>query len=32
VERLYEKVSSAGKTPHHEADHGSIHQRFAART
>jgi hypothetical protein len=30
--RLYEKVSSAGKSPQHEANHGSIYQRFAART
>ena len=30
--KLYEKVSSAGKTPHHEANHGSIYERFAART
>src|SRR5919107_6075668 len=32
VERLYEKVSSADKAPPHEANHGSIYQRFAART
>src|SRR5215218_869299 len=25
VERLYEKVSSAGQPPRHEADHGSVH-------
>ena len=30
--RLYEKVSSADKAPRHEADHGSIYERFAART
>src|SRR5215212_2857182 len=32
VERLYEKVSNTGKPPRHEADHGSVHQRLAART
>ena len=32
VERLYEKVSSAGKAPRHEANHRSVHERFAART
>src|SRR5215212_4414972 len=32
VPRLYEKSSSAGETPPHEADHGSVHQRLAART
>ena len=31
VEKPYEKVSSAGKAPHHEANHGSIYERFAAR-
>jgi hypothetical protein len=30
--RLYEKVSSAGEAPRHEADHRSVHQRFPART
>ena len=29
--RLYEKVSSAGKAPHHEANHRSIYECFAAR-
>jgi hypothetical protein len=32
LERLYEKVSNAGQSPHHEATHGSIYERFAART
>jgi hypothetical protein len=32
VERLYEKASNTGKTPRHEANHGSVHERFAART
>jgi hypothetical protein len=32
VERLCEKSSCAGQPPHHEANHGSIYQRFAART
>src|SRR5215204_1640316 len=32
LERLYEKVSSAGEPPRHEANHGSVHQRLAART
>jgi hypothetical protein len=32
VERLYEKSSSAGEPPRHEADHGSVHERFTART
>jgi len=32
VERLYETPSNAGEPPRHEADHGSIYQRFAART
>jgi hypothetical protein len=30
--RLYEKPSKAGQTPHDEATHGSIYQRFAACT
>jgi hypothetical protein len=30
--RLYGKSSNSGETPRHEADHGSVHQRFAART
>src|SRR5215217_3777120 len=30
--RLYEKVSSAGEAPRHEADHGSVHQRSPVRT
>ena len=30
--RLYEKVSSADEAPRHEADHGSVHERFPART
>jgi hypothetical protein len=30
--RLYEKSSSAGETPRHEADHGNVHQRLAACT
>ena len=29
---LYEKSSCAGQPPQHEATHGSIYQRFAART
>ena len=32
VERLYEKASNTGEPPRHEANHGSIYQRFAART
>src|SRR5215217_2349819 len=32
LERLYEKSSKAGQPPHHEANHGSIYQRFPART
>ena len=32
LERLYEKVSSADKAPRHEANHGSVHERFATRT
>src|SRR5215213_2497619 len=32
VERLYEKPSNTGEPPRHEANHGSIHERFAART
>ena len=32
VERLYEKSSNTGEPPRHEADHGSVHQRLAART
>jgi hypothetical protein len=31
-EKPYEKVSSAGKAPRHEANHRSVHERFAART
>jgi hypothetical protein len=30
--RLYEKASNSGQPPHHEATHGSIYERFAART
>src|SRR5215203_4093601 len=30
--RLYEKSSNTGEPPRHEANHGSIYQRFAART
>src|SRR5215212_750095 len=30
--RLYEKSSNADQPPHHEANHGSTYQRFAART
>ena len=30
--RLYEKPSNTGKPPRHEANHGSIYQRLAART
>src|SRR5215210_9301520 len=32
VERLYGKSSNSGESPRHEADHGSVHHRFAART
>src|ERR687897_3785409 len=32
LERLYEKPSKASQTPHDEATHGSIYQRFAACT
>src|ERR687897_752635 len=32
LERLYEKPSNTGEPPHHEANHGSIYQRFPART
>src|SRR5215208_3569160 len=32
LERLYEKSSNTGEPPRHEANHGSVHQRFAART
>src|SRR5215217_1263412 len=32
VERLYEKSSNASQPPRHEANHGSIYERFAART
>src|SRR5215207_5728286 len=32
VERLYEKPSNTGEPPRHEANHGSIHERFSART
>src|SRR3954451_892912 len=31
-ERLYVKSSNASEPPHHEAAHGSVHQRFPART
>ena len=31
-QKPYEKVSKAGQSPHHEATHGSIYERFAART
>src|SRR5215207_5945536 len=30
--RLYEKSSNTGEPPRHEANHGSVHQRFPART
>src|SRR5215212_506831 len=30
--RLYEKPSNTGKPPRHEANHGSIYERLAART
>ena len=30
--RLYEKSSNAGDSPRHEADHGSIYERFSTRT
>jgi hypothetical protein len=30
--RLYEKSSQGGQPPRHQANHGSIYQRFAART
>src|SRR5215211_5292944 len=32
VERLYEKSSQADQPPQHEATHGSIYERFPART
>jgi hypothetical protein len=32
IPRLYEKASNTGKPPRHEANHGSIYQRLAART
>jgi hypothetical protein len=32
VERLYEKSSNTGEPPRHEANHGSMYQRLAART
>jgi hypothetical protein len=32
LEKLYEKVSTAGQPPRHEANHGSIYERFSART
>ena len=32
VERLYEKPSNTGEPPRHEANHGSIYERLAART
>ena len=31
-QRLYEKPSNTGEPPRHEANHGSIYERFAART
>jgi hypothetical protein len=31
LERLYEKFSNTGEPPRHEANHGSVHERFAAR-
>jgi hypothetical protein len=30
--RLYEKPSNTGEPPRHETDHGSVHERFPART
>src|SRR5687768_10581692 len=30
--RLYEKSSNTGEPPRHEANHGSVHERLAART
>src|SRR5918995_2604774 len=30
--RLYEKSSNTRESPRHEANHGSVHQRLAART
>src|ERR687889_2557302 len=30
--RLYEKSSNTSEPPRHEANHGSVHQRLAART
>jgi hypothetical protein len=32
VERLYEKPSNTDEPPRHEANHGSIYERLAART
>ena len=32
TERLYEKASSTSQPPHHEAAHGSVHERLATRT
>src|SRR3954468_19488029 len=32
LERLYEKSSNTREPPRHEANHGSVHQRFPART
>src|ERR671910_2197593 len=32
LERLYEKSSNTSEPPRHEANHGSVHQRLAART
>jgi hypothetical protein len=30
--RLYETVSNSDEPPRHEANHGSVHERLAART
>jgi hypothetical protein len=32
AERLYEKPSNTSEPPRHEANHGSVHERFPART
>src|SRR5919107_1653182 len=32
VPRLYEKSSNTSEPPRHEANHGSVHERLAART